>query len=197
MTETPTITSDQIVARVTDELAKVELDPRTILTAVTNTLSELRHGTWLALLMNKDPTTSLFVVTDHADPATAAYIEKYVAAMYRPGETPTIGLSQRVIETGTPVLMTNVSRIGLIDSVTAPTARAFLESNPPPLIVDTLGFLVVPMRAQGAIVGTIAVFDWRCPDSLTDADVSWLQAVADRTGVALEHALLNTGRSTD
>jgi len=81
VTDTPTITSDQIVARVTDELARIELDTRTILTTVTRTLSELRSGTWLALLMNKDPTTSLFVVTDHADPATAAYIQKYVAAM--------------------------------------------------------------------------------------------------------------------
>ncbi len=191
MTDAPTVTGDQIVARVADELAKIELDTRTILTTITRTLSELRSGTWLALLMNKDPTTSLFVVTDHADPATAAYIEKYVAAMYRPGETPTIGLSQRVIETGAPVLMTNVSRLALIDSVTAPSAHAFLEDNPPPLIVDTLGLLVVPMRAQGAIIGTIAVLDWRCPDSLTDADVHWMQAVADRTGVALEHALLD------
>ena len=191
MTDAPIVTGAQIVARVTDVLAKVELDTRIILTTVTSTLSELRSGTWMALLMNKDPTTSVIVVTDHADPATAAYIQKYLAAMYRPGETPTIGLSQRVIETGAPVLMSNVSRLGLIDSVTVPEARTFLENNPPPLVVDTLGLLVVPMRAQGAVIGTIAVFDWLCPDSLTDSDVQWLQAVADRTGVALEHALLN------
>jgi DNA-binding CsgD family transcriptional regulator/GAF domain-containing protein len=48
------------------------------------------------------------------------------------------------------------------------------------------------MRAPGGTVGTIGVFDWTFPDSLTDADVKWLQVVADRTGAALEHAQLNT-----
>ena len=55
----------------------------------------------------------------------------------------------------------------------------------------TLGLLVVPMRSQGATVGTIGLFDWYRPDSLTDSDVEWVQAVADRTGVALEHAQLS------
>ena len=192
MNETQTVTGPQIVARVSDELAKVELDTHTILRTVTKTLSELRSGTWVALLMNKDPSTSLLAVTDKADPGLATYIEKYLETMYRPGHTPTIGLSQRVIETGAPLLMTNVSRIGLIESVAAPTARAFVENNPPPVLVDTLGLLVVPMRAQGAVVGTLGVFDWHCPDSLTQTEAEWLQAVADRTGVALEHAQLNT-----
>ena len=192
MTETQTVSGPQIVARVSDELARVELDTRDILMTVTRTLSELRPGTWTALLMNKDPSTSLIAVADKDDPATARYIEKYLAAMYRPGQTPTIGLSQRVIETGEPVLMSNVSRNGLIDSVTTPAAHAFLEKDPPPKVYDTLGLLIVPMRSQGAIVGTLGVFDWKCPDSLTQAEVEWLQAVADRTGVALEHAQLNT-----
>jgi GAF domain-containing protein/DNA-binding CsgD family transcriptional regulator len=97
-----------------------------------------------------------------------------------------------VIETGEPLLMTNVSRTALIESVTTPPARAFLESDPPPKVYDTLGLLVVPMRSHGAIVGTLGVFDWEHPDSLTQAEVEWLQTVADRAGVALEHALLNT-----
>jgi GAF domain-containing protein len=192
VSQTQAVTGSQIVAQVSDELAKVELDTRAILTVVTKTLSELRSGTWTALLMNKDPSTSLIVVADKADRATATYIEKYLAAMFRPGETPTIGLSQRVIESGAPLLMTNVSRLALIESVAAPAAREFLEKTPPPMVVDTLGLLVVPMRAQGAVVGTLGVFDWHRPESLTESDSEWLQAVADRTGMALEHALLST-----
>lgn len=191
MSETQTVTGSQIVARISDELAQAELDTHKILATVTRTLSELRSGTWVALLMNKDPSTSMLSVTDNSDPAVASYIEKYLGALFRPGQTPTTGLSQRVIETGAPILMTNVSRIGLIESVAVPEARAFVENNPPPQMVDTLGLLVVPMRSQGAIVGSLGVFDWLCPESLTPADVRWLQAVADRTGLALEHALLN------
>src|SRR5258708_39983175 len=88
--------------------------------------------------------------------------------------------------------MTNVSRMGLIKAVTAPAGRAFLENDPPPNVYDTLGLLVVPMRSQGAIVGTLGVFDWEFPDSLTQTEAEWLQTVADRTGVALEHAQLNS-----
>jgi GAF domain-containing protein len=186
------MTGSEIVAKVTDELARAPLETHAILRIVTTTLSELRSGTWVSLLMNKDPSTSLTVVADHAEPATAKFIEGYQAAVYRPGETPTTGLSQRVIETGTPLLMANVSRAGLIDSVAPPAARAFLESHPSPIATDTHGLLVVPMRAQGGIVGTIGVFDWNRPDSLTNLEVEWVQAVADRTGVALEHALLNS-----
>jgi DNA-binding CsgD family transcriptional regulator len=156
-----------------------------------NTLSEMRSGTWIGLLMNKDPSTSLIKVVDQADPATATYIKEYQAAIFRPGETQTTGLSQRVIETGKPLVMSNISRKGLIDSVTTPSARAFIESHPPPVRGDTLGLLVVPMRSHGATVGTIGVFDWTHPDSLTEGDIEWVQAVADRTGVALEHALLS------
>lgn len=190
--KTVAVSGPEIVARISDELARAELDTRAILTTVTKTLSELRSGTWVALLMNKDPSTSLIAVTDKDDPATASYIEKYLAAVYRPGQTATTGLSQRVIETGEPLLMTNVSRIGLIESVTSPPARAYLEKNPPPKVYDTLGLLVVPMRSQGAIVGTLGVFDWEYADSLTQREAGWLQAVADRTGVALEHAQLHS-----
>jgi DNA-binding CsgD family transcriptional regulator len=183
----------EFVAKVTDELTKAPLDPRAILTTVTSTLSGLRSGTWVGLLMNRDPTTSLITVVDQAEPAAAAYIEEYQAAIYRRGETLTMGLSQRVIETGQPMVMANVPRTRLIDSMATPSARAFFESHPAPsVMLDTVGLLVVPMRAQGTTVGTIGVFDWAHPDSLTEGDVEWVQAVADRTGLALDHALLNT-----
>jgi GAF domain-containing protein len=182
----------EIVAKVTEDLATAPLETRAILGTVTTSLSRMRPGTWVALLMNKDPSTSLISVTDQAAPATASFIEKYLAAVYRPGETPTIGLSQRVIETGKPLLLTAVSRAGLIDSVSPSAGRAFLETHAAPVVADTVGLLVVPMRAQGGTMGTIGVFDWYKPDSLTEIDVEWVQAVADRAGVALEHAQLNT-----
>jgi GAF domain-containing protein len=184
------MTGAEFVAEVSEQLARAPLDTRVILTTVTTTLSKLRSGTWIAVLMNKNPTTSAIVVTDRADPDTASYIERYLAAMSRPGETPTIGLSQRVIETGAPVLMPKASRTMLIDTVATQPARAFLDNEPPPLIVENIGVMVVPMRVQGAIIGTIGLFDWRRDSALTEADVQWLQAVADRTGLALEHAQL-------
>src|SRR3981081_809634 len=116
------MTGSEFVAEGSEQLPRAPLDTRVILTTVTTALSKLRSGTWVAMLMNKNPTTSTIVVTDRRDPDTASYIEKYRAGVHRPGETPTIGLSQQVIETGAPMLMPNASRTMLIDSVAAPAA---------------------------------------------------------------------------
>jgi GAF domain-containing protein/DNA-binding CsgD family transcriptional regulator len=48
--------------------------------------------------------------------------------------------------------------------------------------------MVVPMRARGAIVGTLGLFERRTSNPLTESDVRWLQAIADRTGLAAENA---------
>jgi GAF domain-containing protein/DNA-binding CsgD family transcriptional regulator len=53
-----------------------------------------------------------------------------------------------------------------------------------------LGVLVVPMRARGAVVGTLGLFEPRGSNPLTDKDVRWVQEIANRTGVAVENAQL-------
>src|SRR5579859_8069368 len=95
---------DAAVAEVTDELAAARPDPESILRTVTGALSNLRHGTWLAALMNKDPRTVRAVAANHADPAVASYIENIQLS----GAVPSFTISNRVIETGEPVLIPSV-----------------------------------------------------------------------------------------
>lgn len=178
---------DAALAEVTNQLASARLDPQTILTTVIGTLSKLRAGTWVASLMHKDPRTSRVVAADDADPMIARYVED----MHLAPTSPTFALTTRVIETGEPVLMPNVPYEEFLGML-AENVREYLTKNQPPLgsPVRYLGVLVVPMRARGAMVGTLGLFERRTSSPLTEHDVRWLQAIADRTGVAAENAQL-------
>jgi PAS domain S-box-containing protein len=178
---------EQALAEVTNQLAGARLDPEAILTTVTGTLSRLRPGTWVASLMHKDPRTSRVVAADDADPLLARYVED----MHLAPISPTFTLATRVIETGEPVLMPNVPYeefVGMLKE----NVREYLDKNRPPLNapIRYLGVLIVPMRARGATVGTLGLFERRSSNPLTDHDVRWMQAIADRTGLAAENAQL-------
>ena len=178
----------QAVAQVTDELARTHLDPEAILRAVTSTLSKLRAGTWVAALMNKDPRTIRVAAANDADPQTAEYIENIQLRANAPAFT----ISTRVIESGESELMPSVPYEEFVDLLN-PDVREYLEKNPPPVSdspIRYIGVLVAPMRARGAVVGTLGLFERRGSSPLTDKDVRWVQDVADRTGVAVENAQL-------
>jgi DNA-binding CsgD family transcriptional regulator/GAF domain-containing protein len=51
-------------------------------------------------------------------------------------------------------------------------------------------FLIVPMRVGGATVGTLSAADWSRRGAVTQADVEWVQAAADRIGLSVELARL-------
>jgi GAF domain-containing protein len=180
---------DEIVAQVIDELADSRLNIHAILSAVTRTLSRLRPGTWVAVLMNKDPSTSIVVAADESEPALAHYVDQYVEHADASDQVPTSGLTKQVIETGEPLFKPTMSYDGFLDLLTLPE-RDFFHANQPPIEIETIGLLVVPMRARGAVIGTIGIFVRGGVKPLTDEDAFWLQTVADRTAIAIENAQL-------
>jgi GAF domain-containing protein len=58
------------------------------------------------------------------------------------------------------------------------------------MAVESANLLAVPMRARGAVVGTLALYELPSSNPLTEKDATWMQAVADRTAVAIENAQL-------
>jgi GAF domain-containing protein len=69
--------------------------------------------------------------------------------------------------------------------------RDYLQRNP--WVAPTAryyGVLVVPMRARGAVIGTIGLYEVRSSNPLTEKDIGWLQSVADRAGLAIDNAQL-------
>jgi GAF domain-containing protein len=180
---------NRIVAEVIDELADSRLNLHAILATVTRTLSRLRPGTWVAVLMNKDTSSSIVVAADEAEPGLAQYVDRYVEQADTQDRVSTSGLTKQVIETGKPVFKPKMSYDELISLLTLPE-RQFFTTNQPPLEIESIGLLIVPMRARGAVIGTIGLFVRGGVKPLTEDDVDWLQTVADRTAIALENAQL-------
>jgi GAF domain-containing protein len=96
----------------------------------------------------------------------------------------------RVIETGKPLLLPNMTAEEL-RALLSEDVRNYLQKNPwAAPEAHYYGVLVVPMRARGAVIGTIGLYEVRSSNPLTEKDVDWIQAVADRTGLAVDNAQL-------
>jgi len=180
---------DERLAALSRDLSAAPLDVPAILTAATESLSRIRKATWVAVIMNPDPGTSRVVAADVDAPAVADYIHTYVTALFEPGRTPTAGLSQQVIESGSAIFNPGFSFEEFTGKLSE-VGRAFIRANPPPVQSKSVGVLLVPMRVGGATIGTLGMLDWRRNPVLVEADVAWVQAVADRVALSLEHARL-------
>ncbi len=202
MRNTPdgTLGGEEIVAIVSDELVELVRDPRAaaigllepeaVIAGVATTLSRLRHGTWMALLMNSDPGTSRVVVVDDAHREMASFVNRYIASIHHPGVAPTTGLSQRVIESGTPLVISALS----LDEFVPMNSQAFdeyLSGHALPIAVDKVSLAIVPMRARSGIIGVLGLFDWNPTSELTSQDAAWMAKVADRVGLAVELTALH------
>src|SRR5690349_20688749 len=94
----------EIVAEITEELARTRLEPKVILSELTRGLSRRRPGTWIATLLNRDPTTTLVVLADDSNEAMADYINRFVASLDSAGPVPNTGVARQVIDSGRYVL---------------------------------------------------------------------------------------------
>jgi len=106
--EFPGVGAESLLARVTDDLADAAADVFAILAAATTSLSRVQQGTWIAVLMDPDPSTSHVLVADDSDGAMATYMNQFVGALTGPAGTPTLAMSQRVIESSSPLLIPGV-----------------------------------------------------------------------------------------
>jgi DNA-binding CsgD family transcriptional regulator/GAF domain-containing protein len=182
---TAVATSEEAVAAITDELAGARLEPEGFLRAALATLSKLRAGTWVATVMSKDPLMLTVICADRDEPRRAEYVE----AMYPPGSAPNVSFSQVVIDSGEPVLVPQVSYDEFL-AMQIPEAADKLVRDPIPTVsgISRLGFVVVPMRTRESTIGTLALFEYERVEPMTERDVTWLQAVADRVAVGIENA---------
>jgi DNA-binding CsgD family transcriptional regulator len=188
----------EVLAAVADAIVRLygaslavqaRIDTDAILTAVTSTISDLIPATCMAVLMKADPDTSRVVFADHSNPAMVRYLDEYVTALLRPGVAPTTGISQRVIESGSPRFMSKIS-VGRLRSMLSEFGQNYTLEHRLPIAAETISALVVPMRSGPAIVGSLAITDWTGGEVVTEADVEWMQRVADRVGLTIDNAQL-------
>ena len=177
------------LAQVSGELARTPADVQAILMAATSLLSRIAPVTWAAMVMNPDPETTRVVVANDTDPAMADWVQAYLAAIDSPDSVPTVGVSRQVIESGEPIVKSRVSYEDFLRMLSA-AGQEFSRTHPLPHKTDAVAMIVVPMRVGGSIIGTFGMFDWRAEERITDADLTWVQAVADRIALSVEHARL-------
>jgi len=176
--------------RISAELAATPPDVHDLLTTLTQTLSRIDAGTWVALVMNPDPATSSMVVFDDAEGAMARYVESLIEAARDSGGIPNFGLAQRVIDSGTPIVLSSVPVAELIGAF-SPAAERYYAMTRPARAVEAVGVVIVPMRVGAATIGTLGKFDWHHEGAPGESEVAWLQAVADRAALAIDHARLH------
>jgi DNA-binding CsgD family transcriptional regulator len=177
--------SAQIVNDLSRALLGEAQDVETVLSIAAKTLSRVRAGTWLAIAMCDDIATSRVVVADDSDPNIAEYIRRYMASLKKPGYAPTAGLSEQVIDSGEPLLLPSIPVGRFIDHMT-PAAREWMAREPLPVPAQSAGVLMVPMHANGRIMGTLGLIQWNPIDLMNTDDVDWMQPIADRIGLAVD-----------
>ncbi len=172
---------------VTQQMANARLGPEAILSTVTTSLSRMRPGTWIASLINKDPRTVRVVAANDSDPLLARYVEE----MHTSGQANASSIAMQVIESGRPMVMQSVPYSDFMEMLRT-DVRDYLAANrlPAAAPAGAVGILVVPMRARGATVGALGVYTRASAHPPTQNDVAWLQAIADRTGMAADNAQL-------
>ena len=178
---------DRVLAELDDRIADARLGPEAILNAVTSALSRVRRGTWVAYLIGKDPRTVKVVAANEKNPQMARYLED----MHRSGEASGLAFADRVIETGEALLLPRLTREDFLNTLRTDVHSYFAKKSPPVMTpwVD-VGVMIAPMRARGATVGSLALYEARPSDPLTQQDLDWLQPIADRTGLAADNAQL-------
>lgn len=180
---------NHVLAELTDRIRDTRLDPEAILNAVTSALSRMRRGTWVAYLIGKDPRHIKVVAANEREPQLARYLEE----LHRSGEASGVAFAERVIDTGEPLLMPRVTREHFMGMLREDVHSYFTKKAPPVMApwVD-VAIMIVPMRARGATVGGLGVFESRPEAPFSPVDVEWLQPIADQTGLATDNAQLYT-----
>ena len=179
---------DHIIDAVTDSLAEARLEPRAILSTVTRALSKMRPGVWIATLIGKDPSEIQIVIAN--DGAQPDYMDNYLDAMRVSGVSNTSPVASRVIESGQPLLLPNITIDELMAQYMNDEVKPYLEMHPWMPAGTRLGIVVVPMRARGVTIGTLGLYERRGSNPLTPKDTAWIQSIADRAGLAVENAQL-------
>jgi PAS domain S-box-containing protein len=119
------------------------------------------------------------VATYHPDPEARQLLKESLNDSYDNEE----GSAMKVIRTGEPVLSPRVPQEGLLDML-APPARRFTERY------GLHSVLLVPLRVQGTVIGTMGVSRGQPGWPYTPEDQAFLQEMADRAGLVIQNVRL-------
>lgn len=171
----------QVLAGLSDAFATVATNYQSLLDKVARVICDLIGDACHVTLISGDGDQLISAASAHRDPQLEAEYRRHVTGMTVP-RYGTDSIYAKVINTEQPVCLDTTpeaAAAAVDDSVKAIVARLNVHS-----------VLAVPIRARGTTIGTLSLLRGEPGHSYRDDDVTMLQDLADRAGLAIENARL-------
>jgi PAS domain S-box-containing protein len=170
----------EALAEISRALAERHRDYRAVLELIVRQISQLLGDACVLTLLTGEAKRVDTVAFYHPDPEARTFMEHLFKSAY--GSTKP-GIVNHVVELGKPSRVTNVP-MEYIRPLVQPEYQPYLDR------FGMYSLLVVPLRVQGVVIGTLGVSRDTPDRPYTDVDETFLQDLADRAAQAIENARL-------
>ena len=171
-----------VLAEVSNAFAMVATDYGALLEKIVRTTAELVGDGCLVTLVDADGERLVNAANAHRDPAREVDYRAYLAGVGAPKLT-SASVAAGVIRTGIAKLVPAVEPEMLV-------AQSDDALKPLVARLDVHSFAVVPIRARQTIIGTLSLLRSGPGRDYTTDDLTLLQDLADRAGLAIDNARL-------
>jgi signal transduction histidine kinase len=160
-------------------LAKASAGFREALEELARLASDTLGECSVLTLLSDDRSELEVMATYHPDPEARQLLKDTLNDSYSNEGGP----AMRVARTGQPIRVAQVPQEGMLESLT-PQTRPFVQRY------GLHSFLLVPLRAQGTIIGTMGTSRGIPDRPYTQEDQDFLQDMADRAGLVIQNVRL-------
>lgn len=169
------------LAQVSHELAMVGTSYQALLDRIAAITAEIVGDGCMVTLISEDGQHLVNAANAHRDPALALDYRTVMAAMVAPVIT-SRAVSATVARTGQPQ-RADVDPAAMV-------ARSDESLRPVVARLNVHSYAVVPIRARRTVIGTLSLVRSQPGRNYTDDDVTLIQDLADRAGLAIDKARL-------
>ncbi|HZI09490.1 MAG TPA: GAF domain-containing protein [Myxococcus sp.] len=169
----------QVLTEASDAFTAANRDLGALMETIVRNVTRYLADACAVHLLSEDGTQLELQTFHHVDPEAERFYAKILSTPLRSGE----GFSGRVLATGQPVLAPVITP----DSIRAVGKPEHLEA---PARYHIHSMVVVPLRIQGKVKGTIAVLRFSAGRPFTYQDQELLEELAAKAALSIENARL-------
>ncbi|MCA1554163.1 MAG: PAS domain S-box protein, partial [Chloroflexi bacterium] len=166
------------LAEVSQLLTDVRSDYSAVLDVIAHRVSELLGDTCVITLLSKDKQSLEPVAMHHPDPKGLELMRAFAPVRSLLARD---SMRAKVVRTGRAVRVEHMAREQLRDKI-EPEYHSYLDQ------FGLHSLLIVPLRVQGRVIGTLGVSRDRAGQPYTPDDEKLLQDIADRAALAIANA---------
>jgi signal transduction histidine kinase len=171
-----------VLAEISQAFAVVATDQALLLEKIARVTADLVGDGCLVTLIDADGETLVNAANAHREPALEAAYRAFLTGV-GVSKVTSASVSAEVVRSGMARLVRSIEPSQVV-------ARADDKLKPLVAQINVHSFVVVPIRARQAIIGTLSLFRSGPDRGYTAEDLTMMQDVADRAGLAIENARL-------